>query len=84
MACSPRNPYPACIYHNESHSLNLYDSTVEVGVDTAVGICKLHACMHMSVYHACRAYAVHTRNPLCVLPPPRLTTEGPRHRSKTS
>ena len=30
MACSPRNPYPACIYHNESHALNLYDNTVEV------------------------------------------------------
>lgn len=32
MACSPRNPYPACIYHNESHMLNLYDDTVEVSV----------------------------------------------------
>jgi phosphatidylinositol glycan class K len=30
MACNARNPYPACIYHNESHALNLYDSTVEV------------------------------------------------------
>ncbi|GAX72555.1 hypothetical protein CEUSTIGMA_g11.t1 [Chlamydomonas eustigma] len=30
MACNPRNPYPSSIYHNESHALNLYDSTVEV------------------------------------------------------
>ncbi len=38
-ACNPRNPYPACIYHNESHKLNLYDTTVEVdyrGSETSV------------------------------------------------
>lgn len=30
MACSPRNPYPATIWNDAEHSLNLYDSTVEV------------------------------------------------------
>ncbi len=30
QACNPRNPYPSCIFHNESHQLNLYDDTVEV------------------------------------------------------
>lgn len=25
-----RNPYPAHVFNNESHTLNLYDSTVEV------------------------------------------------------
>jgi len=30
MACNARNPYPAQIFNNESHTLNLYDSTVLV------------------------------------------------------
>ena len=30
MACNPRNPWPATIWGEEHHNLNLYDSTVEV------------------------------------------------------
>lgn len=39
MACNARNPAPATIYHNESHSLNLYDGSFEVdykGADVSV------------------------------------------------
>jgi phosphatidylinositol glycan class K len=39
MACNPRNPFPATIFHNESHFLNLYDGSFEFdykGADVSV------------------------------------------------
>ena len=39
FACNARNPFPATIFHNESHSLNLYDDSFEVdykGADVSV------------------------------------------------
>ena len=34
FACNQRNPFPATIHHNESHSLNLYDGSFEVRIET--------------------------------------------------
>lgn len=30
MACNPRNNYPAQVFNNENHQLNLYGDNVEV------------------------------------------------------
>jgi glycosylphosphatidylinositol transamidase (GPIT) subunit GPI8 len=30
MACNPRNSYPAQVFNNENHQLNLYGDNVEV------------------------------------------------------
>lgn len=32
MACNARNKYPAQVFNNENHRLNLYGDNVEVGL----------------------------------------------------
>ena len=32
MACNPRNNYPAQVFNNENHQLNLYGDNVEVNL----------------------------------------------------
>lgn len=32
MACNARNNYPAQVFNNENHQLNLYGDNVEVGI----------------------------------------------------
>lgn len=32
MACNPRNNYPAQVFNNENHQLNLYGDNVEVSL----------------------------------------------------
>ena len=34
MACNPRNNYPAQVFNNENHQLNLYGDNVEVNLFT--------------------------------------------------
>ena len=34
MACNPRNSYPAQVFNNENHQLNLYGDNVEVKLGT--------------------------------------------------
>jgi hypothetical protein len=34
MACNPRNNYPAQVFNNENHQLNLYGDNVEVNLST--------------------------------------------------
>jgi phosphatidylinositol glycan class K len=34
MACNPRNSYPAQVFNNENHQLNLYGDNVEVNLCT--------------------------------------------------
>ena len=34
MACNPRNSYPAQVFNNENHQLNLYGDNVEVNLGT--------------------------------------------------
>ena len=34
MACNPRNNYPAQVFNNENHQLNLYGDNVEVNLAT--------------------------------------------------
>ena len=34
MACNPRNSYPAQVFNNENHQLNLYGDNVEVNLFT--------------------------------------------------
>lgn len=31
IACNPRNKYPAKVFNNENHKINLYGDNVEVG-----------------------------------------------------
>ena len=41
IACNPRNKYPAEVFNNENHKINLYGDNVEVGFCTD---CFAHNC----------------------------------------
>lgn len=44
MACNARNNYPAQVFNNENHKLNLYGENVEVsGYDRLLAICTRRA-----------------------------------------
>jgi glycosylphosphatidylinositol transamidase (GPIT) subunit GPI8 len=45
MACNARNKYPAQVFNNENHKLNLYGDNVEVSLVSPISLltfCKAH------------------------------------------
>ena len=49
MACNARNKYPAQVFNNENHKLNLYGDNVEVSPVSAIRLMTLlrSACIYM-------------------------------------
>lgn len=42
IACNPRNKYPAEVFNNENHKINLYGDNVEVGFYRLFSYLKAH------------------------------------------
>lgn len=52
MACNARNKYPAQVFNNENHKLNLYGDNVEVSPVSAIRLMTLlrSACIYMVTF----------------------------------
>lgn len=52
MACNARNKYPAQVFNNENHKLNLYGDNVEVSLVSAIRLMTLlrSACIYMVTF----------------------------------
>ncbi|THG12941.1 hypothetical protein TEA_014564 [Camellia sinensis var. sinensis] len=60
MACNARNKYPAQVFNNENHRLNLYGDNVEVAIVSLLGACE---CYFGQSYQLClikHSIIVHT------------------------